>query len=56
MTLRDSTAIGNGTACGVTDECADLAAAQRPRVVGTSTCGTSRNTDLGGTWRVCAGD
>lgn len=56
--LSSSSATGNGTdaACGVTDECADLAAAFLPRVRGTSTCGTSRNTEGGGTWGVCTND
>lgn len=56
--LKDSEATGNGThpACGVTDDCADLASEFRPKVQGTSTCGTSRDTELGGAWGVCAGD
>jgi hypothetical protein len=58
VVLAASTATGNGTdaACGVTDECADLAAAVRPVVAATSTCGTSRDTENGGTWGVCAND
>ena len=56
--LYDSTATGNGTntACGVTDECADVASDLFPAVKGTSTCGTSRNTDVGGTWGICTND
>ncbi len=56
--LIDATATGNGTnaACGFTDECADLASDLFPAVKGASTCGTSRNTDLGGTWDVCTLD
>jgi hypothetical protein len=56
--LIGATATGNGTnpACGVTDECADLASDLFPAVKGASTCGTSRNTDLGGTWGVCSLD
>lgn len=56
--LHDSTATGNATdaACGVTDECADVASDLFPKVKGTSTCGTSRNRELGGTWGVCSND
>ena len=56
--LKDSTATANGTdpACGVTDDCADLASEFAPKVQGTSACLTSRNTELGGTWGVCAND
>ena len=56
--LSSSTATGNGTdpACGVTDECADVASELPPGVNATSTCGTSRNTEGGGTWGVCAND
>lgn len=56
--LSSSTATGNGTnpACGVVDECADLAAALGAAVRGTSTCGTSRRTEGGGTWGVCSLD
>lgn len=55
--LRDTTATGNGTAptCGVSDDCADLAAARKPAVNGASTCDVSRNT-AGGTWGVCSLD
>jgi hypothetical protein len=58
ISLSDSSATGNGTspACGVTEECADLASEKRPALRGTSTCDTSRNTDLGGTWGVCQND
>ena len=57
-TLVDSTATGNRTnaACGVSDECADVASFLFPAVKGSSTCETSRNTDVGGTWGVCSLD
>lgn len=56
--LHDSTATGNATdaACGVTDECADVASDLFPKVKGVSACGTSRNPELGGTWGVCSND
>ncbi|MCC6849131.1 MAG: hypothetical protein IT294_11580 [Deltaproteobacteria bacterium] len=56
--LHDSTATGNATdaTCGITDECADVASDLFPKVKGTSTCGTSRNPELGGTWGVCSND
>lgn len=56
--LRDASANGNATdaSCGTTDECADLASSAPPRLMGTSTCGTSRDTALGGTWGACTGD
>lgn len=58
VVLANSTATGNGISaeCGVTDDCADLASAVRPSVGGTSSCGTSRDTENGGTWGVCAND
>lgn len=58
VVLSSSTATGNGTApiCGVLDDCADLAAASRPRLAGTSACGTSRDTENGGSWGVCTND
>jgi len=58
VALSSSTATGNGTdpSCGVTDDCADLAAATLPRVTATSACDTSRDTENGGTWGVCAND
>jgi hypothetical protein len=58
VVLSSSTAAGNGTApsCGVVDDCADLAAANLPRLSGTSACGTSRDTENGGSWGVCAND
>lgn len=59
VTLKDSTATGNGTspACGViTDDCTDVAADFLPKLKGTSSCGTSTNTLLGGTWGVCSLD
>lgn len=56
--LKDSLAQLNGDdpACGITEECADLAAAFLPKVQGTATCGSSRNTEAGGTWGVCGGN
>lgn len=56
--LKDSIATGNGAdpACGVTDDCADVASEFRPKVQGGSSCGTSRNTELGGSWGVCSLD
>ncbi len=56
--LHDATATGNGTnaACGITDECADVASDLFPKVKGTSACETSRNPELGGTWGVCSND
>lgn len=56
--LKDSLSVANGTdpACGVTDDCADLAAQFLPKVQGTASCGSSRNTELGGTWGVCGGN
>lgn len=56
--LKDSLAILNGVdpACGITEECADLAAAFLPKVQGTANCSSSRNTELGGTWGVCGGN
>lgn len=58
VSLKDSVATGNGVSpvCGVTDDCADLAAELGARVIGTATCGTSRRTEGGGTWGVCAND
>ncbi len=58
VVLSNSTATGNGTApiCGLLDDCADLAAASRPRLAGISGCGTSRDTENGGSWGVCAND
>jgi hypothetical protein len=58
VVLSSSTATGNGTApiCGVVDDCADLAAARLPRLRGASACDTSRDTENGGSWGVCAND
>lgn len=55
--LKESEASGNATdpACGVTDECADLASEFIPRVKA-GVCATSRNTELGGSWGVCPGE
>jgi hypothetical protein len=57
INIKDTNATGNGTipTCSPSS-CADLAAARKPLVRGTSTCGTSRNTVLGGTWGVCSSD
>lgn len=56
--LLDSTAIGNAAnpACALDDDCADLASTLTPTVRGASTCGTSRNVELGGSFGVCSGD
>jgi hypothetical protein len=58
VVLSSSTATGNGTApiCGLLDDCADLAAASRPRLAGASACDTSRDTENGVSWGVCAND
>lgn len=58
VVLSSSTATGNGIApaCGVIDDCADLAAAARPALRGLSLCDTSRNTEADGSWGVCAND
>lgn len=56
--LRDTTATGNRTAptCGISDDCADVAAARRPSLNGASTCEVSRDTGGSGTWGVCTMD
>lgn len=48
---------GNGTdpSCGVLDDCADVAAELLPKLK-SSTCLTSRNTESGLPWGVCAND
>jgi hypothetical protein len=58
VVLKDASATGNATSasCGGIDECADLASATPPRLNGAITCGTSRNTEGGGTWGVCTSD
>jgi hypothetical protein len=55
--IKNTTATGNGTSptCSP-NSCADLAAAKKPSVRGSSTCETSRNTVFGGTWLVCSND
>jgi hypothetical protein len=47
---------GTSAACGVTEECDDLATDRRPIVGSGASCGTSRDTGGGGTWGVCLGD
>ena len=47
---------GTSAACGVTEECDDLATDRRPVVGSGASCGTSRDTGGGGSWGVCAGD
>ena len=47
---------GTSAACGVSEECDDLATERRPVVGSDATCGTSRDTARGGTWGVCLGD
>lgn len=56
--LRDTTATGNRTApaCGVTEDCADVASERKPALVGASTCEVSLDTADGGTWGVCTLD
>jgi hypothetical protein len=56
--LVRSQAVSNGEnpACGVSIECADLASPAPPRIVPPAECHTSRNTEAGGTWGVCAAD
>lgn len=44
---------GTSAACGVTEECDDLATDRRPIVGSGASCGTSRDTGDGGTWGVC---
>ena len=58
VTLKDATATGNGIdpACGVSDDCADVASELPPAVSAASACDTSRRTEDGGTWGVCAAD
>ena len=47
---------GTSAACGVTEECDDLAVAYRPIIAAGAVCGTSRNTVEGGSWAACLGD
>ena len=47
---------GTSAACGVTEQCNDLATDRRPVVGSGASCGTSRDTGGGGSWGVCAGD
>ncbi len=50
------TANGTSAACGVTEECDDLAVAYRPIIAAGTVCGTSRDTVDGGSWAACLGD
>jgi hypothetical protein len=58
MLKTNASATMNGTsaACGVTEECADLATDRRPVIGSGGICGTSRDTGGGGTWGLCLGD
>jgi hypothetical protein len=58
MVKTGASATSNGTsaACGVTEECDDLAVAYRPLIGSDGSCGTSRNTVEGGSWGACSGD
>ncbi len=47
---------GTSAACGVTEECDDLATDRRPIVGSGASCGTSRDTGGTGSWGVCLGD
>jgi hypothetical protein len=47
---------GTSAACGVTEECNDLATDRRPVVGSGASCGTSRDTGGSGSWGVCLGD
>lgn len=55
--LKGAFSQGNGTdpSCGVLDDCADVAAELLPKLK-SSTCLTSRNTESGLPWGVCAND
>ena len=58
MLRRNASVTMNGTsaACGVTEECDDLATERRPVVGSDAICGTSRDTADGGSWGACLGD
>lgn len=58
MVKRYASVTMNGTsvACGVIEQCNDLATGRRPVVGLDATCGTSRDTDDGGSWGACADD
>lgn len=58
MLKTDASVTVNGTsaACGITEECDDLATDRRPVVGSGASCGTSRDTADGGSWGVCLGD
>ncbi len=47
---------GTSPACGVTEECDDLATAYRPLIGSGAGCGTSRDTVDGGSWSACLDD
>ncbi len=47
---------GTSAACGVSEECDDLATDRRPVVGSGASCGTSRDTGSGGSWGVCLDD
>lgn len=47
---------GTSAACGVSEECDDLASDRLPIVGSGASCGTSRDTGGGGSWGVCLDD
>jgi hypothetical protein len=58
MLKVDATVAANATsaACGVTEQCDDLATAYRPIIGSGAVCGTSRDTVNGGSWGACVAD
>jgi hypothetical protein len=51
-----STLNGTSAACGVTEECDDIATDRRPIVSFDALCGTSRDTASGDSWGACLND
>jgi hypothetical protein len=58
MLKRGASSTLNGTdaACGVTQECDDIATAYRPVVSADALCGTSRDTTSADSWHACLND
>jgi hypothetical protein len=58
MLQRGASVTLNGTAaaCGVSEECDDIATAYRPVVSADALCGTSRDTTSADTWGACLND